>query len=128
MKIEHAGIQVAKPIEMGDWWVKNLGFTIKRAVDAPVPTRFIADSSGKVMIEIYNNPKVTPPDYFKMDPLFLHIAFVCEDVTGTLKRLTEAGATQYAPIDQTPAGDTLVFLRDPWGVPFQLCQRKTAMV
>ena len=45
-----------------------------------------------------------------------------------MKRLIEAGATQHAPIENTPAGDTLVFLRDPWGMAIQLCQRKTAMV
>ena len=113
---------------MGDWYVKHLGFVIKRAAESPVPVRFIADASGKVMLEIYNNPKITPPDYFKMDPLFLHIAFVCDDVRGTMKRLIEAGATQHAPIENTPAGDTLVFLRDPWGMPIQLCQRAKPMV
>lgn len=128
MRIEHAGIQVPEPGKMGDWYVQNLGFTIKRAAEAPVPVRFIADQSGKVMLEIYNNPKVAPPDYFNMDPLFLHIAFTCDDVPGTMKRLIDAGATQHAPIENTPAGDTLVFLRDPWGMPIQLCQRAKAMV
>ena len=128
MRIEHAGIQVAKPGEMGDWYVKHLGFTNKRAAESPVPVRFIADASGKVMLEIYNNPKVPAPDYFKADPLFLHIAFTCDDIAGTMKRLIDAGATQHAPVEHTPAGDELVFLRDPWGMPIQLCKRKTAMV
>ena len=65
MRIEHAGIQVAEPGAMGDWYVKHLGFTIKRAAESPVPVRFIADASGKVMLEIYNNPKVPPPDLFQ---------------------------------------------------------------
>ena len=128
MRIEHAAFQVAEPGKLGEWWVQHLGFTVKRAIDAPVPTRFLADGSGKVMVEIYNNPKVPAPDYFKQDPLYLHIAFVCDDVPGAIKRLTDAGATQVAPIDTTPAGDVLVFLRDPWGVPIQLCQRKNPMV
>jgi glyoxylase I family protein len=128
MRIEHAGIQVPEPGKMGDWYVKNLGFTIMRAADTPVPVRFIADESGRVMLEIYNNPRVPPPDLWKMDPLYLHIAFVCDDVTGTMKRLIDAGAKQHAEIEHTPAGDTLVFLRDPWGMPIQLCQRAKAMV
>ena len=128
MRIEHAGIQVAQPGAMGDWYVKHLGFTIKRAAESPVPVRFIADSSGKVMLEIYNNPKVPPPDYFQLDPLLFHLAFVCEDVPGTMKQLVEAGATPFAPIENTPAGDIVVFLRDPWGMPIQLCYRKNAMV
>jgi catechol 2,3-dioxygenase-like lactoylglutathione lyase family enzyme len=128
MRIEHAGMQVSEPGKMGDWYVKHLGFTIKRAADAPVPVRFIADASGKVMLEIYNNPKIPAPDYFKADPLFLHIAFTCDDVPGTMKRLIEAGATQHADIEHTPAGDELVFLRDPWGFPIQLAHRAKAMV
>jgi glyoxylase I family protein len=128
MRIEHAGLQVSDPAAMGDWYVKHLGFTIKRGADAPVPVRFIADQTGKVMLEIYNNPKVSPPDYSKMDPLLLHFAFVCDDIEGTIKRLTDAGAKQFAPIETTPRGDRLVFLRDPWGVAIQLCKRATAMV
>ena len=128
MRIEHAGIQVSAPGEMGDWYVKHLGFTVKRAAESPVPVRFIADASGKMMLEIYNNPKVPPPDFFQADPLYLHIAFVCDDVPGTMKRLIAVGATQHAPIEHTPAGDELVFLRDPWGMPIQLCHRAKAMV
>src|SRR3954469_21955501 len=128
MRIEHAGLQVSDPAAMGDWYVKHLAFTIKRASDSPVPVRFIADASGKVMLEIYNNPRVSPPDYFKMDPLLLHFAFVCDDIDGNIKRLKEAGATDCGPIEHTPAGDTVVFLRDPWGIVIQLCQRAKPMV
>jgi catechol 2,3-dioxygenase-like lactoylglutathione lyase family enzyme len=128
MRIEHAGLQVSEPAAMGDWYVKHLGFTIKRAADTPVPVRFIADASGKVMLEIYNNPKVPAPDLARADPLYLHIAFTCDDIPGMMKRLIEAGATQHAEIERTPAGDELVFLRDPWGLPIQLCHRAKAMV
>jgi glyoxylase I family protein len=128
MRIEHAGIQVKEPGAMGDWYVKHMGFAIKRAIESPVPTRFIADASGKVMLEIYNNPKVPPPDLWKADPLYLHIAFTCDDVPGTMKRLIEAGATKLTEPETTPAGDVLAFLRDPWGLAIQLCYRKNPMV
>ena len=128
MRIEHVAFQVAQPGEMGDWYVEHLGFTIKRAVESPVPTRFIADRTGKIMLEIYNNPKVQPPDYSKMDPLLFHVAFVCDDLPETVQRLIDAGAIQHAPKETTPAGDNLIFLRDPWGVPIQLCQRAKPMV
>ena len=37
-------------------------------------------------------------------------------------RLAAAGATPFSD-DKMPDGSRLIFLRDPWGVPVQLCQR-----
>jgi glyoxylase I family protein len=128
MKIEHAGIQVAKPAEMADWYVAHLGFVCKRASDSPVPVRFIADDTGGVMLEVYNNPSVQPPDYASMDPLLLHIAFVCDDFPGTVERLLKAGATLVSPPEVIPTGDEIAMLRDPWGLAIQLARRRTAMV
>jgi glyoxylase I family protein len=45
-----------------------------------------------------------------------------------IARLVAAGATHVAPIDVTPAGDRLTFLRDPWQVAIQLAQRKTPLL
>jgi glyoxylase I family protein len=128
MRIEHAGIQVEDPAAMGQWYVEHLGFTCKRAADAPaVPVRFIADDGGRIMLEVYRNPKAAPPDYRKLDPLLFHIAFVCEDVPATMQRLIAAGATIYAE-ERPPSGDHLVMMRDPWGLPIQLCKRAKPMV
>ncbi len=33
---------------------------------------FLADGSGRVMLEMYNNPAATVPDYNAMHPLVLH--------------------------------------------------------
>ena len=77
MKIEHVAFQVENPVAMAEWYAAQLGFAVKRAGDTPFPVRFLADSSGQVMLELYNNPKLTTPDYGSMDPLLLHVAFVC---------------------------------------------------
>ena len=127
MKIEHVAYQVEEPAAVADWYCGNLGFRVKRAADEPVPVRFLADESGDVMIEIYNNPKVGTPDYASMDPLILHLAFVCSDIPGTVERLTAAGARLLLE-ETTPAGDTLAMLRDPWGLAIQLCRRAEPMV
>lgn len=127
MKIEHFAYQVEDPAAVADWYGENLGFTVKRGADAPVPVRFLADESGEVMLEIYNNPKVTTPDYSSMDPLILHLAFVCADVPGAIARLTDAGATLVLT-ENTPAGDELAMLRDPWGLAIQLCRRAQPML
>jgi len=122
MRIEHVGLQVTDPVAMADWYIAHLGFVCKRAADSPVPVRFIADETGG-MLELYDNPKVRTPDYAAMDPLLLHVAFVCEDVTGTTERLLKAGATLASPPQTMPNGDFLAMLRDPWGLAIQLCRR-----
>ena len=127
MKIEHFAFQVVDPSAVAEWYCVQLGFSVKRSADAPVPVRFLADASGEVMIEIYNNPKVKTPDYASMDPLILHLAFVCDDPAGTIGRLTAAGAELLLE-ETTPAGDTLAMLRDPWGFAIQLCRRAEPMV
>ena len=128
MRIEHFAYQVEKVAESADWYCNNLGFTVKRSADAPVPVRFLADQTGQVMIEIYNNPAVTTPDYASMDPLLLHLAFVCKDVPGTTERLVEAGATRISGPEILATGDELSILRDPWGMAIQLCKRANPMV
>jgi catechol 2,3-dioxygenase-like lactoylglutathione lyase family enzyme len=128
MRIEHAGIQVKDPAAMAEWYIANLGFECRRSADTPVPVRYIADNSGKVMLEIYRNPGVAVPDYASMGPLHLHIAFQCDDVAGTVQRLLRAGATLYSAPEIKSNGDELAMLRDPWGLPIQLCRRKSPMV
>lgn len=128
MRIEHVGLQVPDPAAMGEWYVRHLGFVVKRSADAPVPVRFLADVTGRVMVEIYNNPIAPMPDYAAADPLVYHLAFVCDDIDGTIARLTAAGATIASNPVVTPAGDTLAMLRDPWHIPIQLCKRGQPMV
>jgi glyoxylase I family protein len=128
MKIEHFAYQVEEAAAVADWYGEHLGFTVKRASDSPVPVRFLADESGQVMIEIYNNPAVKTPDYASMDPLVLHLAFVCDDILETIARLTKAGALLLSGPDHLPTGDTLAMLRDPWGLAIQLCRRADPMI
>ncbi len=128
MKIEHAGIQVHAPAAMADWYIAHLGFKCMRSADAPVPVRFIADGSGKVMLEVYNNPEAGVPDYRAMNPLHLHVAFTCDDPGPAAERLVRAGAKLVSGPDTKPNGDVLVMLRDPWGLPIQLCRRASPMV
>ncbi|HBC85865.1 MAG TPA: glyoxalase/bleomycin resistance/dioxygenase family protein [Lentisphaeria bacterium] len=128
MKIEHIGFQVGDPAAMAEWYVKNLGFSIKRSSDEPVPVRFIGDGSGKVMLEVYKNPKVDVPDYPSIDPLTFHIAYECGDISRVTEKLIRAGATLVSPLENLPNGDQIAILRDPWGIVIQLCNRKNPMV
>jgi len=128
MKIEHVAYQVADPAAMGEWYCAHLGFSVSRSYDEPVACRFLSDNTGKVMIEVYNNPVVDTPRYAEMDPLATHLAFVCDNLPATTERLTAAGATIAKPIELLANGDEVAMLRDPWGMAIQLCKRVEPMV
>jgi glyoxylase I family protein len=128
MRIEHFAYQVEHPAEASNWYCQHLDFVVKRSADAPVPVRFLADESGSVMIEIYNNPTVTTPDYASMDPLLLHLAFVCDHVQTATDRLLAAGATRVSGPEIMGNGDEIAMLRDPWGLAIQFIKRADPMV
>ena len=130
MKIEHVGYMVQDPIRVAEWYCANLGFKVVRGMQTTPFTHFLADNSGNVMVEIYNNPAAQVPDYASMDPLVLHLAFdtVGEAIETVRDRLINAGATLYSDLVLTPAGDQLIMLRDPWGMAVQLAKRKQPMI
>jgi uncharacterized glyoxalase superfamily protein PhnB len=128
VKIEHFALQVPDPVAMADWYVAHLGFSVRRSGGEPARARFILESSGSLMIEIYRNPKTTVPDYDAMNPLQLHLAFVSGDPAADRDRLVKAGARIAEDLTTSAAGDQLVMLRDPWGVPLQLVKRRSPML
>ncbi len=128
MRIEHFALQVAEPIAMADWYVKHLGFSIARSSGEPAHARFLKDSTGVVMIEIYRNPKAAIPDYNAMNPLLLHLAFISNDLAAERDRLVKAGARIVDDLSTTPGGDELIMLRDPWGIAIQFVKRAVPML
>ncbi len=130
MKIEHVGYMVQDPIQVARWYCDHLGFTVAREMQTTPFTHFLVDGSGRVMVEIYNNPAAQVPDYAAMDPLVLHLAFDTGDeaIEAVRDRLLAAGATLYSDLSVTPAGDQLIMLRDPWGMAVQLAKRKRPMI
>jgi catechol 2,3-dioxygenase-like lactoylglutathione lyase family enzyme len=128
MKIEHSAFQIEEPAAAARWYVEHLGLTVKRAQHERPFGQFLADDGDTVMLEFYNHPSATVPDYRSLDPLVLHIAFSTDDVAGTRARLIAAGATAVGDVQVTPAGDTVAMLRDPWGLPIQFVQRAAPMI
>jgi glyoxylase I family protein len=123
MDIEHVALNVSDPKAMAAWYVEHLRMKILRhLVEAPW-THFIADRSGRTVLEIYHQTKAVVPDYGSFDPMVVHIAFKVADVAGTRQRLLAAGATSAGDVVITPNGDEMAFLRDPWGVTVQLVKR-----
>jgi hypothetical protein len=100
---------------------------IIRQAPTPPYIHFLADAREHVVIEIYSNAADAVPDYPAMHPLRFHVAFKTDDPDADMAALTGAGATL---VDQQtlPDGSRLVMLRDPWGLPLQLCKRTTPLL
>jgi len=109
------------------WYCEHLGFSVIRHIPQPAQTHFLADESGTMIIEIYNNPPDQVPDYHSMDPLLLHLAFVSADAEADRLTLEKAGAT-FATETRLGDGSHLVMMRDPWGLAIQLCNRATPLL
>jgi len=127
MKIEHFAVNVADPVEMARWYEENLGLRVVRKMDIAARTHFLADDSGNIMLEIYNNPPDEVPDYAHMDPLLLHLAFVSEDPEKDKNKLLRAGA-QFVDEVKPGNGTHLIMMRDPWGLAIQFCKRGKPML
>jgi catechol 2,3-dioxygenase-like lactoylglutathione lyase family enzyme len=127
LNIEHIACNVADSAAMAAWYVEHLGMRIVRKAAAPPFIHFLADASGRTVIEIYSNAADPVPDYPKMHPLRFHIAFATDNPDASRAALVAAGAT--AVDDQTTAdGSRLIMLRDPWGLPLQLAKRASPLV
>jgi catechol 2,3-dioxygenase-like lactoylglutathione lyase family enzyme len=122
MVFEHFAINVPNARDAASWYVAHLGLKILRALNEPPYTHFLADDTGRVMLEIYTNETAAIPDYASEHPLRFHFAFIAKDAVAAQKSLLAAGATT-AEVITPPDGSILVMMRDPWGVPVQLCQR-----
>ena len=122
MKFEHFALNVPDVRTQAQWLVTHLGFTIARKNDVAPYMHFLADETGRVIVELYTNPAAIVPDYKAQHPLVFHLALVSTDTVGDRRRLEQAGATFFAE-DALPDGSRLLMMKDPWGVPLQFCQR-----
>ncbi len=128
MRIEHVAFNVTEATAQTQWHVQHLGMRVVRAVGDPNQTHFMVDASGNAMVELYSNPAVPVPDYAGMSVFALHIAFAVDDLQAEVDRLLAAGASIDGDIYESPAGDRMAFLRDPWGLTLQLWQRVQPML
>lgn len=122
MRFEHFALNMADARAAAAWYVAHLGLKVIRArPDAPY-TQFLADDTGRVFLEIYSNPVDPLPDYNTQHPLRVHFAFSVADARKEQGRLQLAGACLVVE-EEFPDGTRLIMMRDPWGIPVQLCQR-----
>ena len=123
MHIEHIALNVPDPVRMAAWYVEHLNLRVLRKQEQAPFTHFVADESGRVVLELYCHTKAAMPNYAAFDPLTLHLAFKADDVALQRQRLVAAGATLAGEIITTESGDLMTFVRDPWNVTIQLVKR-----
>jgi glyoxylase I family protein len=124
MTFEHFALNVSDARVMSRWYVEHLGFTIARSREDAPHTHFLADGAGRIVVELYTNPVATITDFATAHPLSFHFAVVTSAARNECARLEKAGAKFFLE-DALPDGSVLIMMRDPWGVPLQLCQRAT---
>jgi glyoxylase I family protein len=126
MKFEHYAINVEDSVKVADWYITHCGLTAAVAMDGAPYTRFLADDTGRVFLEIYSNFSAAIPDYAAMHQLIYHLAFAVTDAGAEQERLMAAGCTFVEELNPQP-NSRLIMLRDPFGIPLQLCQRANPM-
>ena len=127
LNLEHIACNVPDPSAMAVWYVEHLGMRVARHAGGPANIHFLADAAGRTVIEIYRNADDPIPDYAAMNPLRFHIAFAAADPDAARAALVVAGAT-FIDERTMPDGSRLLMLRDPWGIPLQLCKRPTPLL
>jgi len=127
MKIEHFALNVPDPKAMAAWYVQHCGLRVAFKLDEPPHTHFLADTGNHVLVEIYRNEKDPLPDYARQHPLRMHLAFTVGDPVAEQRRLEAAGAKYFEEV-KLPDGSHLITLRDPWGIPIQVCRRGRPML
>ena len=126
MKFEHLALNVPDASAMAEWYVAHCGMEIVMKVAEAPYTCFLADETGRTVLEIYSHEGAPIPNYGVQHPLCLHVAFAVQDAGITRDRLLAAGASLLSD-QQADNGTHLVMLRDPWGIALQLCQRTTPL-
>lgn len=122
MKFEHFALNVPDARAHARWYVEHLGFKIARQREDVPYTHFLADETGRVVVELYSNTTQAVLDFPSMHQLLFHFAVVAADARAERARLEKAGA-KLALEEPLADGSLLIMMRDPWGVALQLCQR-----
>lgn len=122
MIFEHFALNVSEPQKIAQWYVKHCGLKILKQTNYSPFIHFLGDENSRVFLELYHNTKAEIPDYFTQSPLKFHLAFYDQKPVEMSNYLKQQGAVFIEEIK--PDADThLVMMRDPWGIPLQICKR-----
>lgn len=127
MRFEHTAYNVLEPVAQVKWYVENVGMKVLRANETAPFVHFISDAENRLTLEFYHSPNGLVPNYFEINVWTQHIAFNSSDIAADIARLEAAGGKQDGEAVHFPNGDSVVFVRDPWGLTLQLVQRSTPL-
>lgn len=127
MVFEHFALNVKHPIETARWYVDNCEMKIVKGSDKPPFAHFLADKTGRVVMEIYKNYNAEMIDLKLKHPLEFHFAFMVKNAGEIKNKLLQAGASLVEELHPDD-GSHLVMLKDPFGVSLQICQRGVPMM
>ena len=122
MVFEHFALNVADIKKRVGWFVTHLGLKVVVAKEKAPFMTFLADSTDRVIMELYQKEEEPLSNFKERQPATFHIAFVSDDAEADKQRLMTEGATFVEEVKRED-GTHLVMLRDPWGMPLQLCER-----
>ena len=122
MIFEHFAINVNNIDARIAWYVAHIELEVVSAQKEPPFMTFMADSGGHVIMELYHRADEEITDFRAQHQLTFHVAFVSENAQADKERLVAEGASYVEEVKKDD-GSHLVMLRDPWGMPLQLCQR-----
>ncbi len=126
MVFEHFALNVPDARAMAAWYAAHCAARVARSLDRPPFTHFLADRTGRTFVELYTNTGQPFDDFRSRPPALFHFAFAVRDAGAAKEALLAAGASFVEEVRPDPAS-LLVTLRDPWGVPLQVCQRSAPM-
>lgn len=126
--IEHIAFNVSDSRVQTTWYIQNLSMKVLREGSAPTYGMFVSDSSLSMMFELYQNSNYPLFRFPKVHTLSFHVAFSVPNVYQIKERLLSVGATLEDDITVTSAGDSILMVRDPWGLPLQFVKRAQPMV
>lgn len=122
MEFEHFALNVAEPLVIANWYVKNLDMKIVFQQQGPPFMTFLADKTGRVVVELYHNLDALVPDYRKMHHLEFHFAFKTDEAESAKNKLLNLNCVLVEELKKDD-GTHIIMMRDPWGLALQLCQR-----
>ena len=124
---EHLAINMADSRARSMWYRDNFGFVaICDATVGPF-TIFSSDAGKHLMFELYHFPQYPIVDFQKLNPFSMHVAFATNNVAGARDGLTKGGAS-FIEFHNTAQGDSVLVLRDPWGMPIHIVKRVKPML
>jgi glyoxylase I family protein len=124
---EHFALNVLDAKALAGWYVNHCRMKIVRGSDTAPFAHFLADRSGRMVMEVYSNPAAPLTDLRDRDPLYFHVAFTVDDPAAARTHLEQQGAVYVSEV-RLDDGSLLIMLRDPWGIPLQLCKRVKPLV